>query len=41
MLSLFGQEKALAVILTTWAIPGQTVYDWMTAFIIERLDSLK
>ena len=40
VLLMLSQRLELAVILATWAISRQTVYNWLKAFLSQRWDSL-
>lgn len=41
VLVMIGERMTLALILTTWNVCQQTVYNWLNAFLSERWDSLK
>jgi transposase len=38
---MIGERMTLALILTTWNVCQQTVYNWLNAFLSERWDSLQ
>jgi len=41
VLVMIGERMTLALILTTWNVCQQTVYNWLNAFLSERWDSLQ
>jgi transposase len=41
VLMMIGERMTLALIVTTWNICEQTVYNWLNTFLSERWDSIE
>lgn len=41
VLIMIGERRGLAIILATWGICQQTVYNWLKAFVTDRWDGLE
>ena len=41
VLMMIGERMTLALIVATWNICEQTVYNWLNAFFVERWDSIE